>query len=343
MGGTETVDNRENRGRIPLLVIAGPTASGKTEAALRVAEVVPAEIVSADSMQIYRHMDIGTAKPTAEQRSRAVFHVVDFVDPRTRYTVADFQAHAQEAILDIHSRCRLPILCGGTGLYIRAVLEHLDFPPALDDQQRQIRDGLQGEARQHGGQALYRRLAELDPDAAHNIQPTDTRRIVRALEVIETTGRPFSAQQQIDETPVVDYNSIAYVLNRPRSLLYDAIEQRVERMLQAGWVSEVKTLRQLGCSLQHQSMQALGYRHLLSYLAGDVEYDETVRLIKRDTRRFAKRQLTWFRALLAADEGDEPLSRFELLQWATEQQFDQCVMQIAGAAATLYQCTEASG
>jgi len=342
MRGKQASDTENAVLRIPLLVIAGPTASGKTEAALRVAEAVPAEIVSADSMQIYRHMDIGTAKPTEAERSRAAFHLVDFVDPRTRYTVADFQADARQAICDIYQRGRLPILCGGTGLYIRAVLEHLQFPPALSEQQEQVRSRLRMEADTLGSQALHRRLAQIDPEAAAGIQPHDARRVVRALEVIHITGRPFSAQQQIDETPPVHYNSQGYILTRPRELLYAGIERRVEQMLAAGWLSEVQALREMGCGLAHQSMQALGYKHLLAYLADQVSYEETVRTIKRDTRRFAKRQLTWFRPLLADTEQDsvELSVPFELLEWADGVQFEKCVQQITRVAAALQQSME---
>ena len=342
MRGKQASDTENAVLRIPLLVIAGPTASGKTEAALRVAEAVPAEIVSADSMQIYRHMDIGTAKPTEAERSRAAFHLVDFVDPRTRYTVADFQADARQAICDIYQRGRLPILCGGTGLYIRAVLEHLQFPPALSEQQEQVRSRLRMEADTLGSQALHRRLAQIDPEAAAGIQPHDARRVVRALEVIHITGRPFSAQQQIDETPPVHYNSQGYILTRPRELLYAGIERRVEQMLAAGWLSEVQALREMGCGLAHQSMQALGYKHLLAYLADEVSYEETVHTIKRDTRRFAKRQLTWFRPLLADTEQDsvELSVPFELLEWADGVQFEKCVQQITRVAAALQQSME---
>jgi len=352
------------------LVIAGPTACGKTEAALRVAEAVPAEIVSADSMQIYEYMDIGTAKPTPQQRAQVPMHLVDFADPRQPYTVADFQRQAREAIVDIHGRARLPVLCGGTGLYLRAVLQHLDFPSDAGPQQEQIRARLHAEAEANGSTALHRRLAELDPAAARKIEPNDTRRIVRALEVIEATGELFSVQQRIDETPAVDYNSICFVLTRPRSQLYAAIERRVDEMLQMGWLAEVEALRQRGCSRPAQAMQAIGYRHLLAHLEGEVGYKETVRLIKRDTRRFAKRQLTWFRsdarANSATDEAAEstvPPCRsalseaegqsgndlaprrsgfqpdaiaFEWLEWAAPHEFEHCVERIIQAAKRLY-------
>jgi tRNA dimethylallyltransferase len=296
--------------RIPLLVIGGPTACGKTEAALRVAEALEGEIVSADSMQIYRSMDIGTAKPTPEERARAPIHLIDFVDPRDGYTVADFQRDARAAICGIHSRGRLPILCGGTGLYLRAVLGHLAFPPD-PSQLEGIRRSLSREAERLGQAEMYRRLVEIDPDAAGRIEPNDTRRVLRALEVIEMTGRPFSAQQQIDATPGVDYNSACFVLTRPRERLYEGIERRVD------------------------DMQAIGYRHLMAHLAGETAYPETVRLIKRDTRRFAKRQLTWLRAeRWGLPPGSGAPNSALWLEWSTTREFDEAVAAISQAAAT---------
>lgn len=320
--------------RIPLLVIGGPTACGKTEAALRVAEALEGEIVSADSMQIYRSMDIGTAKPTPEERARAPIHLIDFVDPRDGYTVADFQRDARAAICGIHSRGRLPILCGGTGLYLRAVLGHLLFPPD-PSQLEGIRRSLSREAERLGQAEMYRRLVEIDPDAAGRIEPNDTRRVLRALEVIEMTGRPFSAQQQIDATPGVDYNSACFVLTRPRERLYEGIERRVDDMLEAGWRQEVEALARLGCTRVSQAMQAIGYRHLMAHLAGETAYPETVRLIKRDTRRFAKRQLTWLRAeRWGLPPGSGAPNSALWLEWSTTREFDEAVAAISQAAAT---------
>jgi len=323
---------------IPLLVIGGPTASGKTEAAVSVGEAVAVEIVSADSMQIYRHMDIGTAKPTPGQRARVPFHLVDFMEPGEPYTVADFQRDAKAAILDIHERGRLPVLCGGTGLYVDAVLRHLDFPPHLGTQQAEIRERLDDYAEMHGPAAMHRLLAEADPAAGDAIEVNDRKRIIRALEVIEGTGRRFSELRRIDETPTVNYNSVCFVLTRPRPVLYEAIERRVDEMLEAGWLDEVKALRERGCGSADQAMQAIGYRHLMGYLQGGGDLAETVRLIKRDTRRFAKRQLTWFGGQTRRNELAEAAGSgraLQWLEWTTREEFADAVQQMTRAANSL--------
>lgn len=282
---------------IPLLVIAGPTAAGKTEIALQVAECVGGEIVSADSMQIYQRMDIGTAKPTAEERARAPIHLIDFVPPDGEYTVSDFCRDAARIIAEIDARGRLPILCGGTGLYIRALTEGFDFPIGPPD--KSIRARLWAEAQERGPQALHARLARLDPAAAARIEPGDARRTIRALEVHELTGRPISAAQRrraVDALTAPEYTCAKYVLTAPRELLFARIERRVDAMMAAGWPDEVRALLASGVNTRSQSMQAIGYRHLLQHRSGERGLEETVELIKRDTRRYAKRQMTWLRA-----------------------------------------------
>lgn len=281
--------------RIPLLVIAGPTATGKTEAAIAVCEAHGGEIVSADSMQIYREMDIGTAKPTAQERARVPFHLVDCVDPRANYTVADFQRDAVAAIADIHRRGRLPVLCGGTGLYIRAVLGGLDFPPGASEEAQSVRRRLALWAEQQGPKYMHQKLAEVDPQSAARLPEGDLRRVLRALEVHELTGKPFSQAARVDDSAVLNYNAKTFIISCPRLLLYERIEQRVDAMLEQGWVEEVRALHRQGLTRNHQSMQAIGYRHILEYLEQGGDVSATVETIKRDTRRFAKRQLTWFR------------------------------------------------
>lgn len=310
---------------IPLLVIAGPTAAGKTALALSIAEIVGGEIVSADSMQIYRGMDVGTAKPTPAERRRIPIHLIDIVDPRAEYTVVDFQRDARAAIQHIHQRGRLPILCGGTGLYLRAVLRHLQFPPGPRD--RTVRERLQAHAERVGLEAMHARLAELDPVAARLISPGDGRRIIRALEVIELTGRPISTQRRVDHAAAFQYNAAQYVLALPRPLLFARIDQRVEAMFAAGWLEEVQALRAQGVSLAHQSMQAIGYRRLMAHLEGQApaRLRDLIALIQRDTRRYAKRQLTWLRA--------EPGYRW--LAPADEAQRQACLTMIVQEAARL--------
>jgi tRNA dimethylallyltransferase len=305
-------------------VIAGPTATGKTEAAVRVAEHVGGEIISADSMQIYRELEAGTAKPTPEERARAVFHLVDFVDPREPYSAADFQRDAHEAIAGVHARGKLPILCGGTGLYIRAVLGGLSFPPGATPVTQEIRERLEAEADRLGLAALHKRLAQVDPASAERLPPADRRRVIRALEVYEHTGTPFSALARVDAAAQVHYNAATYVLTCPRSLLYQRIDSRVETMLAGGWLQEVVSLRESGLTTAHQAMQAIGYRHLLNYLEVDGDFGHLIELIKRDTRRFAKRQLTWFRR----DES-------QWLEWGTPQEYTRTVEQLCAAAELL--------
>jgi len=301
-------------GSPPLLVIAGPTAAGKTEAALRIAEQHDGEIISADSMQIYKELEVGTAKPTPEERKRAPFHLIDFVDPHEPYTVADFQRDARAAIADVHGRGKLPILCGGTGLYIRSVLRGLSFPPGAMPETQEIRQRLEEEAGERGLQELHQRLAKVDPVTAARVAPADAKRIIRALEVYEHTGEPFSALSRVDEAEKLNYNAATFVLTCPRDLLYERIERRVDDMLAAGWLEEVVRLRDLGLTLEHQAMQAIGYRHLCLFLQDDGDLSEVVARIKRDTRRFAKRQLTWFRR-----------EEMQWVEWSTPEEFAAAV------------------
>jgi len=302
---------------IPLLVIGGPTATGKTEAAVRLAERHGGEVVSADSMQIYQEFDVGTAKPTAADRARARFHLVDVADPRAPYTVADFQRDAAAAIADIHARGKLPILCGGTGLYIRAVLGGLRFPPGGTPETQEIRQRLEREADAHGLGALRERLRQADPQTAARLGAGDRKRIVRALEVYEHTGEPLAALARVDEAAKVHYNAATFALTSPRAVLYARIEARVDEMLAAGWLQEVEHLREAGLTTAHQAMQAIGYRHLLAFLDTGGDWAEVVAQIKRDTRRYAKRQLTWFRR-----------ETMTWLEWADPEGFDAAVRMI---------------
>ena len=281
----------------PLLVICGPTATGKTQLAVACATRLGGEIVNADALQVYRCMDIGTAKPSAEERAAAAFHLIDCVDPTEQYNVARYQADALRVIAEIHKRGRLPILCGGTGLYIRAVIFRLDLPIVGSDSA--LRQALEREAAERGSQFLYSRLAAIDPQAAGRIHPANIRRTIRALEVHALTGRPFSRYHHylsLDRQRILRYNSLAFGLTLSRHELYQRIERRIDGMIARGLVQEVQGLLARGCNASMTSMQALGYRHVASYLSGCCGMDEAVRLFKRDTRRFAKRQITWFRS-----------------------------------------------
>lgn len=278
---------------VPLLVITGPTAVGKSQVALQVALRLGGEIVSADSVQVYRGLDIGTAKASLAERALVTHHLLDIAEPHENYTVADFQREAREAIDRIASRGRLPILAGGTGLYIRALLRGFAFSEAGGNEA--LRRKLFEEAQLYGPELLHKRLAEVDPQAASGIHPHDLRRLLRALEVYAQSCRPISGQKQ-STTGVSGYDVLMFVLNRPREELYLRIEQRVETMLAEGLVEEVRGLLGGGVPAGCKAMQSLGYRQIVACLQGALTLPAAVELIKRDTRRYAKRQLTWFRS-----------------------------------------------
>ncbi len=268
--------------------IVGPTAVGKTRIALDVAADLQAEIVSVDSMQVYRGMDIGTDKASAEMRARVPHHLLDLRDPDHDLTVAEFQALAREAIADISARGKLPLLVGGSGLYLRAVVDDLEFPPRSPAVRRRFEE----RAEEEGAEALYREVDRLDPIAASRIDPGNARRIVRALEVIELTGRPFS-DNDAWERYESRYELKVAGLERPREELYALIARRVHEMLGAGLVAEVQRVNDGGLSVT--ARQALGYKQVLD-LGPEAPIDELHLEIMRATKRFARRQLSWFKA-----------------------------------------------
>lgn len=273
-----------------LVVLCGPTAVGKTEVAVALAQAVGAEIVAGDSRTVYRGMDIGTAKPTPEQRRLVPHHLLDVTDPWETFTVVDFQRLARVAIEGIRSRGRLPLLVGGTGLYLRAVTDDLTIPQVPPN--HALRASLEDAEGRLGPGYLHGRLAVLDPAAAARIHPRNVRRLVRALEVTLVTGRPVTAQQGC-ATPPCPVVMVGLSMARPR--LYERIEARVDAQIAAGLVEETRRLLARGIPSQAPSMQALGYREVAGWLRGEYTFPEAVRRIKRNTRRFAKRQLTWFR------------------------------------------------
>jgi tRNA dimethylallyltransferase len=270
----------------PLVAIVGPTAVGKTAYAIRLALAFAGEIVSADSRQVYRGMDIGTAKPTREEQSRARHHLLDLVNPGEPFTLSQYQHLAYAAIADIHARGKLPFLVGGSGLYVRAVLEGLSIPRVPPNPER--RAALERE----DSAALYARLQQVDAQAAERIDPRNKRRVIRALEVCEATGRPIS-ELQWHQAP--DYALLRIGLTLPRDELYERINARVDAMIAAGLVDEVQRLMAAGYDLDTPSMSGLGYRQIALYVKGEVTLDEAVRLLKRDTRRFVHHQYSWFR------------------------------------------------
>jgi len=284
----------ENKKNLPpLLVITGPTATGKSEVAVHVAGAVGGEIVSADSMLVYRRMDIGTAKPTREEMRGVPHHLIDIVEPDQDYSVAIYQKQAREVIADIQARGRLPVLTGGTGLYIRSVIDHYDFSGACRDES--LRAKLFKEAQDNGFESLHLRLAEVDGQSAVKLHPRDVRRVIRALEVYYLTGKPLSSYQKIEKYAEPIFNLVIFGLTMAREKLYRRIEQRVDAMIGAGLVEEVQGLLDAGYGPGLTAMQGLGYKEIIAYLTGEVSLPEAIELLKRNTRRFAKRQLTWFR------------------------------------------------
>lgn len=278
----------------PLIVLVGPTAVGKSAIALALAESMGGEIIAADSMQAYRGLDIGTAKPGVDERRRVPHHLLDLVDPDQSFTAFDFAQLASTAIADIRTRGRLPILVGGTGLYIRALFHGLFDGPG---ENTLLRETLYQEAAQVGSSTLHRRLELLDPAAATAIHPNDLLRIVRALEVHALSGRPISIlraeayrNHRLIPAPVLQFG-----LDQNRQELYQRIEARVEVMMERGLVREVTTLLDQGYDPALRPLRAIGYRHIIGYLQGRTGLDDAVSSLKRDTRRYAKRQLTWFR------------------------------------------------
>ncbi len=280
--------------KIPLLVVAGPTAVGKTALAIELARRLQGEIISADSMQVYRYLDIGTAKPTTPERAAVPHHLIDVVYPDERFTVFDYQERARAAILGIHERGKLPIMTGGTGLYIKAVLEDYAFSQSPANQE--IRKALQRESRLQGNAALDARLQAVDPEAAKRIHANDTRRLIRALEYYLATGEPISRQWERTRRQDSPYRPVRVGLYMSRTDLYERIEKRAESMIAAGLLEEVRGLLASGYSSDLKPLQSLGYRHMLNYLEKKWDWEQAVLLFKRDTRKYAKRQITWFRA-----------------------------------------------
>lgn len=277
---------------LSLVVICGPTASGKTALALRLAEHFAVEIISADSRQVYRQMDIGTAKATAEERALVRHHLVDVVDPDEDFTAADFLQLGREALAEIAGRGHLPLVVGGTGLYIEALLRGLvDAPGADPDLRREL---LQWEEK-HGPGSLHKRLQAVDPVLAEQLAPRNLVRIVRALEVFYQSGQPLSELQARHAAVPSPFRVITIGLAPQRELLYERIDRRVEAMMAAGLLTETEALLASGYSPRLKALQTIGYRECIDHLAGDTSLQEAVGLIQRNSRRYAKRQMTWFK------------------------------------------------
>lgn len=279
---------------IPVVILTGPTAVGKTELALSLAAKLDTEIISADSMQVYKTMDIGTAKPSREQQLQVKHHLIDLVGPDQDFSVADYQENFEKVVRELQHRGKIPLLVGGTGLYIRAATRSFPFQ-ATGGPQLELRNQLREEAEQSGPQVLHQRLQGVDPQAASRIHPNDLHRVIRALEVFYTAGAPLSTLARPESESVPKYRTIYIFIDRARSELYQRIEQRVDSMIAAGLVDEVAGLLAQGYRPELKSMQSLGYKQITAYLKDEVPLQTAVSQMKQLTRNYAKRQLTWFR------------------------------------------------
>ncbi len=282
-----------NAKRTPVVCIVGPTAVGKTELSLQVAEHLQTEIVSADSMQVYRHMDIGTAKLPSRARRGIVHHMLDVSEPWELFTVHDYALGARTAVADMVCRGKVPVVVGGTGLYIRALMDGYDFTGT--SRNSALRTELEAESIAYGSAALHDRLSALDPEAAGRIHPNDARRIIRALEIVLDSGQPVRKNHRPDEF-AGQIVPVMIGLDVPRTVLYARINQRVDEMMERGLEGEVRGLLAMGCRSEHTSMQAIGYKELVSHVRGECSLENAVHMIKQASRRYAKRQLSWFRA-----------------------------------------------
>ncbi len=291
----------------PLIVLTGPTAVGKTKLSISLAKAVNGEIISADSMQIYKYMDIGSAKIRPEEMEGVRHFLVDELLPDEEFHIVRFQQMAKAAMEEIYAKGKIPILVGGTGFYIQAITRDIDFTQA--EQEDTYRAELEELAKEKGAEYLHKELRKVDPKAAEEIHPNNVKRVIRALEFFHQNKTPISAHNQEQKEQTSPYNLAYFVLNAPRELLYERIEKRIDEMLEEGLVEEVAALKEKGCHRGMVSMQGLGYKEILAYLEGELSLEEAVRILKRDTRHFAKRQLTWFR-------------REQEVTWVEKEKFD---------------------
>ena len=276
-----------------LVIIAGPTAVGKTDTSIELAKRINGEIISADSMQVYKYMDIGSAKISKAEMGGITHHLIDVLEPQDDFNVALFKELAKNAINEIQRKGKIPIIVGGTGFYIQSVLYDIDF--TKENTNADYRKELEGLVKEKGEVYLHNMLKETDPDAAAEIHPNNTKRVMRDLEYFYLTGEKISVHNRRERAKKSPYDYCYFVLNDERENLYKSIDERVDKMLEAGLVDEVKKLKDMGLDRSFVSMQGLGYKEILSFLDEEITLDEAVYLIKRDTRHFAKRQLTWFR------------------------------------------------
>ncbi|MEW9667729.1 tRNA (adenosine(37)-N6)-dimethylallyltransferase MiaA [Ammoniphilus sp. 3BR4] len=295
-----------------LLVIVGPTAVGKTALSIDLAKELSGEIISGDSMQVYKGMDIGTAKITKEEMESIPHYLIDIIYPHEAFSVADFQHESRRLITDMNYRGKLPMIVGGTGLYIQSVIYEYQFSEAQKD--HSLRDALEKFAEEHGKEALHQRLQSIDPITAERLHPNDVKRVIRALEIYQLTGKPMAEFQQ--RSPESPYQLCLLGLTMERSVLYERINRRVDIMVEQGLVDEVRRLLDEGYHKGLQSMQGIGYKEMVEHLEGTLSLDEAVELIKKNSRNFAKRQLTWFRSMkdITWQDMTNPGDRQELVE-----------------------------
>ena len=277
----------------PIIILTGPTAVGKTKASIELAKKIGGEIISADSMQVYKYMDIGSAKIRSEEMQGVPHYLIDELEPDEEFHVVRFQEMAKQAMEKIYANGHIPIVVGGTGFYIQALLYDIDFTESNEDSS--YREELERLAKEKGAQYLHEELRKVDEKSAETIHANNVKRVIRALEFYHQNGTPISAHNEEQKKQTSPYNLAYFVLNAPRDILYERIDKRVDQMLEEGLVKEVEGLKREGCHRGMVSMQGLGYKEILAYLEGEYPLEEAVRILKRDTRHFAKRQLTWFR------------------------------------------------
>lgn len=276
----------------PMVILTGPTAVGKTELSIELARALDAEIISADSMQVYRKMDIGTAKIRPEEMGGIVHHLIDCLDPAEEFHVAKFQKMAKEALDEIYARRKIPLIVGGTGFYIQSLLYDIDFTEEKGD--LSYRKSLEEKADKEGNETLFQMLRGIDPVSAEKIHPNNRKRVIRAMEFYKFNGYPISQHNEAEAKKESPYHFVYFVLNQNREVLYERINQRVDLMMKEGLIEEVRKLQKEGYQKNMVSMQGIGYRQVFEYLEGNTSLEETIENIKKDTRHFAKRQLTWF-------------------------------------------------
>ena len=279
-----------------MIVIIGPTASGKTKLAIELAKDIDGEIISADSMQVYKYMDIGTAKPTKEEMQGVKHYLIDEVAPDVEFNVAKYQKLALKYIEEIIQKEKVPIIVGGTGLYINSLLYNINYSESICNPE--LREKLQKEAEEFGNEYLHKKLEEIDPEAAKKLHENDVRRVIRAIEVFNHTNKPISEHQESSRLVPSKYNFTVIGLKIDREKLYERINKRVELMIEKGLVNEVKKLVDLGYNIEGSTaMQGLGYKEILAYIRGDRSFEDTLYILKRDSRHYAKRQITWFKRI----------------------------------------------